>query len=630
MSYDFSYLESIEKAINDKFNISPNNVSENTDESNENTNNSSNDITYDMEDLQLFERITDYSYYPVKFSIDEDNKIRINKDNRYIGSVDDTKKINFYIGSKRQFLHKQYIIEINKNQLDLGKDFKTGWNESKFLVFLNGFLLNNNLLTFIIPNPNNKYEKKKIFSTVPFNKDDKVDVYYIESDDDYKNISVSKNTNLNQIKYLASINNQTIIKIPYPKNSYQDFNKNKFYVFNDNGKYLDNIIDYSLSSDNQYLVLSDINRLKIAGKNAIYFIFPNIKNQFQNTYNELFKNGNISTTKFIIQKAYKVDNKNNIYFQIYDENNNTNDENNYFKEYKINKNNCLIFNTLYNEYLNPFCYEIQDNNKIKLNNNVYSRFPTADYIMYIFNETDTSRSKDQLELAIQIVPVLKDNQKKFIIDPVNGEYLPFLVQYYNSILINENDLFSIDDTNHRLIVKNPYSKPTEILDGEFLKFIYLLPRRNKTIYTRFAQIQFSEFPSTESINLVTLPKEYNKLFSKLSEKENNFLFFINNDWVNIENYKIETDNEGTDDEIRQFVFTDDYKSKLQLQYNDNNSSGNSKKVTYTILYLKDYLNPNNISIYPDEETDMLNTQFTEIITHHEKYKDYKKRKGIYT
>lgn len=533
---NMSDLTRIENAINNKFNST------------------------EIHEIQLFAHITDYSYYPIKFSIDENDHIKIKKDTDYLS-------VSLHIGSKYQFLHHQFSISGNNiYQLDLETYFKTGWNPNKFLVFLNGYLLNNNLLIYIIPNFKNNYKKKKIFSTVPFNDNDKIDVYYIESNDDYMQVPVLSDFKATHIKYTAMFDNQCLIKIP---NSITQ----NFYVINDKGNYLKIPDDYIISVDKNYIILNKKNKLEKAGVNFLYFTFSKITS---NNYN-LITDGELSSITFTTQISTSSTSQGIINFKLKD----GLDEESVFDIYDYNNTNCLLFSADDNMFIPNDFFTVLNNKQIKLTeiDMLSHHHQNKDYILYIFTNGNINKP-----LSCNTTHVyLGNDTKTFVIPKINNQYLPFILFNNSTLICNStfHQLYSVDSIYHTISFKNINSFPLNFQSGDKLIFTSLRSRKNSNILFKFDTITFT-LPTlnTTSINLTSYCKNLNLT-------ANNCLFFVN--YIHIPKIYYTINN-------KILTFTNNYQDSYLIKnvtYKMNNNKMPSDIVYYTILYIKEYVNIND-------------------------------------
>ena len=66
-----------------------------------------------------------------------------------------------------QFINNSIInITAPTNYIKLGESMKTAWDDRKFLVFRNGYLISKQTYNFIIPSPYNNYKEKVFYSTI--------------------------------------------------------------------------------------------------------------------------------------------------------------------------------------------------------------------------------------------------------------------------------------------------------------------------------------------------------------------------------------------------------------------------------------------------------------------------------
>ena len=222
---------------------------------------------FDINDIEIFAEITKYSYIPLETTVDDNEEIKVKNCINIAG-------VNLLVGSKHQFIHKRITIEEDSYKIELDEIFKTAWNKEKFIIFKDGYLMNSGLFTYIIPSFENNYLKKIIYSTVKFEKNSRVDIFYIESDDNFNRLPISRDVYLGALKYTAIKNNERIIKIPYPHEKYK---QTSFFIFNENGEYLDANTDYVISNDGKYLTLKE--PLKLATVDYIVFAFPQLSKE---------------------------------------------------------------------------------------------------------------------------------------------------------------------------------------------------------------------------------------------------------------------------------------------------------------------------------------------------------------
>ena len=117
---------------------------------------------------------------------------------------------------------------MSRRKLELGKEFRTAYNPDKYLIFVSGRLLNKANYEIIIPSPYNTYSKKVIyfFCNIPDNA--QIDVYYIESDDNFDTVPFNRDIriftktlyefpieriNINYPKWVEGLNEEHWLKV---------------------------------------------------------------------------------------------------------------------------------------------------------------------------------------------------------------------------------------------------------------------------------------------------------------------------------------------------------------------------------------------------------------------------------
>lgn len=294
-------------------------------------------LDIDIKDARLFVEINTNNLYPIDTSIDSDGKL-------IIDAVQESKNKNLYLGTKRQFLYKQYIVSSTSNKLDLDSTFKSGWDPTRYLIFRNGYKLHPSIFKVKCPTLTKIFATKTIYSLVKFNRNDRIDVFYIESEDYFKNIECGASNVLRVYKYTAS-GNQFIINIPYPYESYTK-EPNAFLVFNTGTKtYLKLDKDFTLHTNTTGGYINMKNSLS-SGK-SLLFLFPYCNATGIDTVQEI--------SNMIINKC-KGSSKsgNNITFSPS------------FTEYTLDKTNTLLFCD--GELVPSSQYTITSNSVFNINN----------------------------------------------------------------------------------------------------------------------------------------------------------------------------------------------------------------------------------------------------------------------
>lgn len=370
-----------------------------------------------LEDFLVLAEITPYSYYPIESTIDSEGYMRLADSPQAI-------EMKLYLCSKRQFLHKRIVMEEDSYKIELDESLKTAWDSSKFVIFQDGYLMNSNLFTYIIPNFSNTYLKKVIYSTAKFRKNSRIDIYYIESDDFFR-VPISKDVYLSSLKYTAIINNDRIIPIPYPSTQ---FEKNSFFVFNEEGEYLDERIDYIVSADGKYLTLSEEKQLKLANVDYIVFAFIHLPN-------------NIEFIEYEKEVPFTLDGApmfTYAYSIPYSDQSGLVRFSPMFNDYPLSKKNFLIFGN--GQFITPDRYEINGNDSIifiKDEDKIQSMY--INYTMIIFND-NTSHDEIQIPSEYYLLPIEMENTNYALINglKIDPKFKSYIV-IKDGYLVNSND-----------------------------------------------------------------------------------------------------------------------------------------------------------------------------------------------
>lgn len=393
---------------------------------------------FNINDIEIFVEITKYSYIPLETTVNDDGEIKIKN---YINPAG----LDLFVGSKHQFIHRRIHIEETTYKIELDEAFKTAWNKKKFIIFQNGYLMNSGLFTYIIPTFDNNYLKKVIYSTAPFNKNSRIDIYYIEANEDFDKLPISRDVYLGALKYTATKNNERLIKIPYPHKRYKS---NSFFIFNENGEYLDANIDYVVSYDKQYITLK--NPLKLATVDYIIFAFPQLSKEGPLEIDDgTDEPENILTGSPYFSYSYSVQSDYNEtgLVRFYPK----------FDEYYLTKKNFILFGN--GQWIEPNRFEIHSNDSIIFNNDDDKEACSSiNYTMVIFDD-NTDHNKHQLPRDYIIIPMKskKENQMEFDIEAnIDKRYKSFILFKDNYIMSN----YEYDDELERIYFKEP-------VEGEF-------------------------------------------------------------------------------------------------------------------------------------------------------------------
>ncbi len=481
----------------------------------------SNSDLIDPEDVQLFVKINENNYYPINTLVDKYGKFHVDDSTSYAEK-------QLYAGSKHQFLYKQYLIEEdNKFALKISDDatFATGWDKSKYVMFLNGYLVNEVLFQITIPSIDNEYLDKWLYSAILFNKGDRIDLFYIEGRDNaFEHVRFNQDIYVNCKKVKADVDNQEIVKVPYPYSAYPR-NEHMFYVFDGTTKkYLNNKTDYSVADNGEYIFLHDDNILKTAYESYIVFTFPYVKEEFED---EEDPNGVGETTGVSFFASYYT----------YDEENESglDQSNGYIKfhpafdDYKLLKENFLLFRN--STFVQPELYRLVNNNTIQLlDANLIKYAPYDKYTMLIFRETDKqSYRARQFNFNVYQVKVYAGQKTINVPDsiPKDSDFLVF----NGTLFLDMHDKYKWVDGNPQTI--QIQDDAVDIKGDRMLTFIFYTNSKKsiKRKTLRFIKLKFETTGENEVY--VTNESGYNLKYNK-----KNFIIFHNGTYLPPDRYDI--------------------------------------------------------------------------------------------
>ena len=292
------------------------------------------------EDARLFVRLNNNNYYPVETYIDSQGNLVIEDDERIKGKW-------LHMGTNKQFIYYRYIIANDTNLRNFGTAFRLGWNPDNYIVFRNGYLMNPAAYKIKCPTLDNIYTYKTLYSFVKLKKDDRLDIFYIESPDGFKGIRFNQDIYTRSIRVYAENDDQVVFEIPYPYTSYPR-EGDMFYVYDHrDGRYLHyQIEDYTITNNKQFIVVRE--GIKFAKGDYIVFVFPYCVTEFPNDFIDSVEE---ATDVVTFRSVGKSKSGNKIIFDPE------------FTDYTLYEGNCLV--TYEDKVLDPYHYHILSNKVIQ-------------------------------------------------------------------------------------------------------------------------------------------------------------------------------------------------------------------------------------------------------------------------
>ena len=428
------------------------------------------------------------------------------------------------------FVSGSTIISGPTTSIVLGEEFKTAWDDRKFLIFRNGTLLPKQTYVITIPSPYNNYLNKILYSTIAFQPGDRIEIFYIENQENFANVPFNRDVHLASYIYYAKANKEKLIKIPYPNSSYRR-SKDAFYLFNDKGEHLDCRYDYTVSEDGRYVTLSEQNILEKMLENYLVFTFCYVENKSingQEKDRDMFDTINLSEIKY--KYSYSIENLNDtsglVTFSPP------------FNDYPnmLKKNFMLFGNTV---FIDPKRYKVVDNSHIKFTEP--TDIPIANsrrYTMCIPVKETKPTMKNSNQVIYQVVDEVAtiDYQSAFTLSLPQGakEWYPFLV-FRGSRLMDVYEEYEYDELTNILTITD---SSCFLKQGRALTIVYI--NKNNTDIKddiKYIKMQFN----VDSTGITEIP-QYLYKNPAIQFDPSNLLLFINGVFLEPERYSIEPGN----------------------------------------------------------------------------------------
>lgn len=474
------------------------------------------------EDAQLYVKITDLNYYPVKFNIDGQG-FNIEDNENYVGK-------EMAIGSKRQYFYKYIKISSNTRIVNINYDeFKTAWNEDKYLIFRNGLLLNKGVYRLAIPSFDNNYNYKCIYSMIEFKAGDRLDIFYIESEESFNDVPFNGNMYVNIQRQWCINDGQLLFKIPYPYPTYPRGEK-MFICMNDDGEYYDNRKDYTTSLDGEYITLNEKYNDMISYVDYLLFLFPYVMADWETEGGEDENQQSGNKTGIDLFQSYSILSKNSETTGIV---------NFYpsFNQYPIDNKSMMLFaNTT---YIDQSRYEIISNNQIRLLLPTDKKHSSVTkYTMLIFSEQKVlDPNMRKFHLRVEQVIAEEDRQQIFYMPEVDVQKESFL-GFLGSVSLDLHKRCTWKPEIHQIIMN---SDEDYVLKGRPVYFIFYEAQDNHLI--RDKEISFKKMMwDVTAAGPNTIPKQLYE--GSLKFDETNLMLFLNGTYLQPDRYTITHTDDG--------------------------------------------------------------------------------------
>lgn len=403
-------------------------------------------------------------------------------------------------------------------KLELGKEFKTGWNPDKYIIFVNNRLLPKTNYKILIPSDTNTLKKKVVYFYNSIPNGTSIDIYYIESDEDFNTLPINRDVYIKSKEVFADFDLQKPVKIPYPYASYPR-DEHNFMVFTEEGQLLNQQLDYKTSIDRQFITLTDKFRLKEKSINYLVFTFPYCKQVYDlEAEDERKSAGKNSGVSFFYSKSI---NNQDITTGIV----NFTPQ---FTKYDIDDSNFILYGN--STWIDPYRYEVINNHQIKFKDPtdiIHNGY--ADYTMIVFSENKTLyTSTKKFHFVPYRVTATIDNQLEFTI-PKSIRQENFIL-FRNSVLMDmKYRYYWVNDTTIR------FSNPNDgVKLGSDVVFLFYNPidSSNNAKYLKFMKI---EFETTDDGYFALVPPAQNK---NLTFDKDEIMLFLNGTYLSPERYNL--------------------------------------------------------------------------------------------
>ena len=136
------------------------------------------------------------------------------------------KTIGLY--SKRQFRYCFYNVQENKCMFTMTSDFKYCLDINRYMVFINGRMLTDNMYRILIETKDNAFLEPCIHTRVMCQPGDRFEAFYLPMDCVSMDISDAHKTTISKVT--ATADDQPMFTIPFPFDNYLDNAKNSFIL----------------------------------------------------------------------------------------------------------------------------------------------------------------------------------------------------------------------------------------------------------------------------------------------------------------------------------------------------------------------------------------------------------------
>ena len=459
----------------------------------------------DKEDLVVYSACRgEYNLFPINYSIDANQNIVLKNPNYAQGQI--------YLGSRNQFIYERYVPAANTTIINLTTKFRSGYDEKKYMVFVNGRYLNSIYYRVLIPSMNNnKITKRALYLMKTITPSDRVDVFYC-STPKLNRVNFNGDLLIHCIKTKAIADGQKRFKVPYPYRNYpRDYDsffciKHSAYV--DKEKYTIDGDYINFVGDEPYL---DFGR-------DLIFVFPYYRPDWEN-------DGDVdpnSIGNFITRSTQPTSDTRVITFPTSGDNlgDVTNKDSNY-----------VFFNST---YIDPSRYDFTGPNQITIKDVVIS----TGTVVTMAIETDSTLLSTN-DIVLDTVEVTATQDKQYLFNIPKTEYYDSFFVIRGSVLLDPVRYFITTENVLMLVNEDDY-----IFKGDTITFVFARDKNEdlNAGYTKHIKTEFMHYVCSDSTNAIHIPTNY---YHRFRFNKSNMVLFSNSVYVDPSRYNIDGNNNIT-------------------------------------------------------------------------------------
>lgn len=426
-----------------------------------------------------------------------------------------------YIGlvSKYQFHHMLSITPAPSHKINLNDEFKCAYDKNKFLVFINGRLLNSIFYEPVLPSMvrYDDIQNKAIYFRNELEIGDKVDIYYVSSVP-LTEANVNGDLLINCIKTKATYDGQQTFKVPYPFKNYPHIYDGFFCI--KNSSYVDKS-RYVFDGDN--ITFTDPDD-KFFFAQDLVFVFPYYRPDWDN-------DDEVSAASAMHFHYYPTRTGDKAVSTV-----------DFTPDYRGTPNGAtyLFIDTT---YISPLRYTLTGSTVTFLNGETVK----PNTMVTLVVETDKDMFKDN-NVVLDPVLVTATEDTQYVFDIPEPDYYDSFFIMKGSVILAPNRYFVTADKKILLTDKTDY-----VPKGRNIQFIFV--RKGNDVPANYTEkglihlkTDYMIYRPSEKCKSFKIPTNY---FHRFRFNENNMLMWSNSVFYDNDRYTIQ-------DNVITLINDDDY------------------------------------------------------------------------